>query len=100
MGIYQKFVKLPLDTLKNYVPLLGLEIGAGFSHILTVATTSVLTKPVLCTKQPKITMLFYHIKVPACSSPQHSTLPLTEALKWGTVWACISTGIETMHGQS
>ena len=27
-------------------------------------------------------------------------LALTGPLKWGTVWAWISIGIETMHGQS
>ena len=25
---------------------------------------------------------------------------MTRTLKWGTVWACIWNGIETVHGQS
>ena len=37
------------------------------------------TKPVLCTKQPKFTVLFYHKKVPATSSPGNLTLPFTGA---------------------
>ena len=45
-------------------------------------------------------MLFYFIKVRAHSSPYHSTLPLTGALEWGTVWTSISFGIETKVGQS
>ena len=66
----------------------------------TVPTTPVLTKPVLCTKQPNSAMLFYHVKVPECYSPQHSTLSLIGDLKWGTVETYISTGMETVHGQS
>ena len=31
VGIHQRIVKLSLDTLKNYVSLLGLEIGAADS---------------------------------------------------------------------
>ena len=66
----------------------------------TVQRSSVQTKPTLCTKMPKFTMLFYYLKVPLQSSLRHYTLPLTGALKWGTVWTSISTGIETTHGQS
>ena len=47
----------------------------------TVATSSVLKKPVLCTKWLNFTMLFYYLKVPAPSSPQSSTLALIGALK-------------------
>ena len=36
---------------------------------LTVPTTPVLTNPVLCTKWPNLTMLFYYVKMPASSSP-------------------------------
>ena len=62
-------------------------------------TTPVLTKTILCTKQPDFTMLFYNVKMPAWFSLQHSTLPLTVALEWGFVWTFISTGVETVHGQ-
>ena len=71
------------------------EMGSG-----AVQSTSVQTKLVLCTKQPIFTMLFYYIKMQASSIPYHSSLQLTEALKWGTVWTSISTGIETTHGHS
>ena len=62
--------------------------------------TSVLSKPILCTKPPNFTMPFYYVKVPACSCPHPSTLPLTGALKWGTVWTSTSTGTGIMKGQS
>ena len=35
-----------------------------------------------------------------CSGPLGSTLPLTGALKWGTVWTSTSTGTGFMKGQS
>ena len=66
----------------------------------TVVPTSVGTKPILCTKSPKLTLLFYYIKMQTSSSPYHPSLQLTGALKWGTVWTSILTGIETTHGQS
>ena len=74
-------------------------------HLLGIGTVTVLViglekKPALCTKRPNLKMLFYYIKVPAHSSPYHSTLPLTGALKWGTVLTSISFGIETRMGQS
>ena len=65
-----------------------------------VPTIPVWTQPVLCTNWPKFTMLFYYLKVPPHFSPPGPTLALTGALKWGNVWDSISTGIETMHGQS
>ena len=64
------------------------------------AENSVQIKLFLCTKRPKLTLLFYYIKVLAHSYPQHPTLLFTWALKWGTVWTSISTGLETMDGQS
>ena len=57
------------------------------------------TRPILCTKHPNLTMLFYYLKVPACYCPHSSTLELNGALKWGTVWTSISIGIETRKGQ-
>ena len=71
-----------------------------YLKISTVQRTAVSTKPTLCTKWPKFTMLFYYVKLPGSSSPQHPTLQLTGALKWGTAWTSISTGLETTHGQS
>ena len=34
-----------------------------------------------------------------CSGPLSSTLTLTGALKWGTVWTSTSTGTGIMKGQ-
>ena len=34
----------------------------------TVMGTSVLSKPILCTKRPNFTMPFYHVKVPKSKS--------------------------------
>ena len=65
----------------------------------TVLCISVENKPVLCTKWPKFTMLFYYIKTPAHSSPSHSSLPLTGTLKWGTVWTYILTSTGIMNEQ-
>ena len=70
-------------------------------HIFSSATvmgTSVLSKPILFTKPPNFTMPFYYVKVPVCYCLYPSTLQLTGALKWDTVWASILIGIETMHG--
>ena len=39
---------------------------------------AVLPKPVLCTKRPNLTVLFYYVKRPASSSHLHLTLPFTE----------------------
>ena len=64
----------------------------------TVPTIPVWTKPVLCTNWPKITMLFYYLKVPKDFSPLGPTLALTGALKWGTVWTCISIETEISNG--
>ena len=61
-------------------------------YVFTVPTIPVWTKPVLCTNWPKITMLFYYLKVPKDFSPLGPTLALTGALKWGTVWTSISNG--------
>ena len=35
-----------------------------------------------------------------CSGPLGSTLVLTEALEWGTVWTSTSTGTGIKKGQS
>ena len=45
-------------------------------------------------------LVLYNIKMPPCSGPLGSTLPLTGALKWGTVWTSTSTGTGIMKGQS
>ena len=66
----------------------------------TVVAISVWTNPILCTKSPNFTMLFYYIKMQTSSSPYHPFLQLTGALKWGTVWISISNGVETTPGQS
>ena len=44
--------------------------------------------------------VFYNIKMLPCSGPLGSTLTLTGALKWGTVWTSTSTGTGIMKGQS
>ena len=38
--------------------------------------------------------------MPTCTYPLGSTLPLTGALKWGTVLISTSTGTGIMKGQS
>ena len=40
-----------------------------------------MNKPHLCTKRHNFTMLFYHVKMSASSSPWHPSLPLTGGLK-------------------
>ena len=42
--------------------------------------------------------MFYNMKMPPCSGPLGSTLQLTGALKWGTVWTSSSTGTGIMKG--
>ena len=69
------------------------------ANLVTVPTTPVWTNPVLFTKQPKLTMLFYYVKVPSHSSLPGPTLALNGALKWGTVWTSTSTGTEIAKGQ-
>ena len=48
--------------------------------LYTVQRIAVLPKPILCTKWPKFTMLFYYVKMLGSSSLWHPTLPLTGAL--------------------
>ena len=45
-------------------------------------------------------LVFYNIKLPPCSGSLGSTLQLTGALRWGTVWTSSSTGIGIMKGRS
>ena len=54
----------------------------------------------LWSKWPISDLVFYNIKMPPCSGPLGSTLQLTGALKWGTVWTSSSTGTGIMKGQS
>ena len=56
--------------------------------------------PHLWSKWPICDLVLYNIKMPPCSGPLGSTLPLTGALKWGTVWTSTSTGTGIMKGQS
>ena len=63
-------------------------------------TIPVWTKPVLCTNWPKITMLFYYLKVPKDFSPLGPTLALTGASKWGNVWTFTSNGKGIMKGHT
>ena len=58
------------------------------------------TRTILSTKHPKLTMLFYYLKVPVPFSHQSSILALIGALKWGIVWTSISIGIEIRKGQT
>ena len=54
----------------------------------------------LWSKWPIFDQVFHNIKMPSCSGPLGSTLPLTGALKWGTVWTSTSTGTGFKKGQS
>ena len=54
----------------------------------------------LWSKWPISDMVFYNIKMLSCSGPLGSTLKLTGAMKWGTVWASSSTGTGIMKGRS
>ena len=54
----------------------------------------------LWSKWPFFDPVFKNIRIPPCSGPVGSTLPMTEALKWGTVWTSTSTGTGIMKGQS
>ena len=45
-------------------------------------------------------LVFYNMKMPPCSGRLGSTLQLTGALKWGTVWTSSSTGTGIMKGGS
>ena len=54
----------------------------------------------LWSKWPNFDLLFYNIKMSPCSGPLGSTLTLTGALEWGTVWTSTSTGAGIMKGQS
>ena len=57
------------------------------------------TKPLLCSKRPIFNKLVWIEKVVVHSSHQGSTLPLSGALKWVTVWTSTSTGTRIMKGQ-
>ena len=67
---------------------------------LKVVCTSESQWPDLCSKWPFFDLVFYNIKIEQSSGPLDSTLPLTGALKWGTVWTSTSTGKGIMKGQS
>ena len=107
-SVFHNFIRL-MNLFSNNIPdFRKLEINLFsffypfqlYSSLSTVIYTSVLTKPFLCTKRPKLTMLFYYIKKPGCSSPQSSNLLLIGAFKWGTVWSSSSIGIEIRNCQS
>ena len=66
----------------------------------TVVCISESKWPDLWGKWPISDLIFYNVKMSPCSSPLGSTLPLTGALKWGTVWTSNSTGTGIMKGQS
>ena len=68
-----EYLKLPYELRNPSMELVGPPP--------TVQRTPVSTKPFLCTKWPNLTLLFYYIKVPAHSHPQHPTLLFTWALK-------------------
>ena len=51
-------------------------------------------------KLPIFYLIFYNIKMLPCSYPLGSTLPLTGASKWDTVWTSTLTGTGIMKGQS
>jgi len=51
-------------------------------------------KPILCTKRPNCTLLFYNIKVQTCSCLPEMFLRLMRPFKWGTAWSFILRGIK------
>ena len=61
--------------------------------IITVLSEWNWIKLILCTKQPKFTMLFYYIEMPTRSCLPDMFLPLMRPFKWGTAWSSISRGI-------
>ena len=73
-------------------------------HLIMLVNTVLLEwnwiKPILCTKWPKITMLFYYIKLPTCSFLLDMFLPFMRPYKWGTAWNFISRGIRITTSQS
>ena len=54
----------------------------------------------LWSKWPISDLVFHNIKMSPCSGPLGSTLILTGALKWGTVWTYTSTGTGIKKDQS
>ena len=68
--------------------------------ICTVVCISESKWPDLWSKWPIFDLKFYSKKISSYFGPLGSTLPLTGALKWGTVWTYTSTGTGIMKGQS
>ena len=66
----------------------------------TVVCISESKWPDLWSKCPVFDLIFYNIKMSPRSGPLGSTLPLSGALKWGTVWSSTSTGTGVVKGQS
>ena len=66
----------------------------------TVLSEWNLIKPILCTKWPKITMLFYYIEMPTCSCLSDMFLLFMRPFKWGSAWSFISRGIRIITSQS
>ena len=54
----------------------------------------------LLSKWPISDLVFQNMKMPPCSGPLGSTLQLTGALKWGTLWTSSSTGSGIMKGRN
>ena len=54
----------------------------------------------LWSKWPISDLVFYNIKMPLYSGSLGSTLQLTGALKWDTLWTSSSTGTGIMKGRS
>ena len=68
--------------------------------LTTVVCISESQWPDLWGKWPISDLVFYNIKIPPCSCPLGSSLLLTGALKWGTVWTSSLTGTGIMKGRS
>ena len=83
---------------KKLVSLFFVKASSIEEHLHAVVCISESQWLNLWSKWPIFDLMFYNTKMQLCSGPLGSTLPLTGAFKWGTVWDYISTGIETMHG--
>ena len=93
--------ELYLSKIKTIIDYKNTKPNMNFGpEVCTVVLILELKWPKLLSKGPIFDLVFYNIKMPSCSGPLGYTLPLTGALKWGTVWTSSSTGTGIMKGRS